>query len=285
MTSRRKNVRDLDTIADDIHKLERANIFDVGDLLIEAKAQCAHGQWLEWIWSNFEYAESTAQRYMSAATLAGKCRMVRDLKIGASTIYALTGEDEADLPAIVKELAKHANKARLAPRDAERVIKIGIGRQRFGDHPDATLLALLELSDIVGEPWHEKVVAALQEIQPDADEAALAIINEVVAKHEAEEADFEGDEFEDEAEQEANAILEGPPPDLPPPVTPPEPLKLGTNTVWAETDPFSRAVTDLLELRTKPIARFVGVVSPTELREVADFLLAVAAAAEKAKAA
>jgi hypothetical protein len=155
----------------------------------------------------------------------------------------------------------------------------------FGDHPDATLLALLELSDIVGEPWHEKVVAALQEIQPDADEAALAIINEVVAKHEAEEADFEGDEFEDEAEQEANAILEGPPPDLPPPVTPPEPLKLGTNTVWAETDPFSRAVTDLLELRTKPIARFVGVVSPTELREVADFLLAVAAAAEKAKAA
>ena len=46
MTSRRKNVRDLDTIADDIRKLERANIFDVGDLLIEAKAQCAHGQWL-----------------------------------------------------------------------------------------------------------------------------------------------------------------------------------------------------------------------------------------------
>jgi hypothetical protein len=283
--TKRNNARSLDAIADDIHKLERANIFDVGDLLIEAKAQCEHGEWLTWIWSNFEYAESTAQRYMSAAMLAGKSRTVRHLKIGASTIYALAGEDEADLPAIVKELAKHANKARLAPRDAARVIKIGIGRRRFGDHPDATLLALLELSDIVGEPWLGRAVAALQEIQPDTDEAARAVVDEVAAKHEAEDADFEGDEFEDEAEQEADTILGGPPPDLPPPVTPPEPLKFGTNTVWAETDPFSRAVTDLLELRTKPIARFVGVVSSTELREVADFLLAVAAAAEKAKAA
>jgi hypothetical protein len=36
-------------------------------------------------------------------------------------------------------------------------------------------------------------------------------------------------------------------------------------------------------LRTKPVARFVGVFSPTELREVGDFLIAVAAA-DQAKA-
>ena len=54
--------RSLDIIADDINKLERSSIFDIGDLLIEAKAQCEHGKWAKWIWDNFEYAECTAQR-------------------------------------------------------------------------------------------------------------------------------------------------------------------------------------------------------------------------------
>jgi hypothetical protein len=43
----RKNVRPLDAIAEDINKLERKNIFDIGDLLLEARAQCEPGQWLD----------------------------------------------------------------------------------------------------------------------------------------------------------------------------------------------------------------------------------------------
>jgi Protein of unknown function (DUF3102) len=49
MTTKRKNVRPLDEIADNLHKLERKNIIDIGDLLIEAKAQCEYGQWLDWL--------------------------------------------------------------------------------------------------------------------------------------------------------------------------------------------------------------------------------------------
>jgi hypothetical protein len=44
-------------------------------------------------------------------------------------------------------------------------------------------------------------------------------------------------------------------------------------------------VENLRELITKPAGRFAGVFPPDELREVADFPMAVAAAAEKAKAA
>jgi hypothetical protein len=45
---------------------------------------------------------------------------------------------------------------------------------------------------------------------------------------------------------------------------------------------YRGGVQRLLNLRTKPIARFTGVFPPDELREVADFLMAVAAA-DKAK--
>ena len=69
------------------------------------------------------------------------------------------------------------------------------------------------------------------------------------------------------------------PPDLPPPITPPEPQKFGAKTDWEGTGSFADAVTTLLELRTKPVARFAGRFSPSELREVADFLLAIASVA------
>ena len=39
---------------------------------------------------------------------------------------------------------------------------------------------------------------------------------------------------------------------------------------------FAHAVTDLLDLRAKPVERFVGKFLSAELREVADFLVAVA---------
>jgi hypothetical protein len=51
-TTKQTNVRFLCTIADDIHKLERKSITDIGDLLLEAKAQCEHGQWLDWLGAN-----------------------------------------------------------------------------------------------------------------------------------------------------------------------------------------------------------------------------------------
>jgi len=72
------------------------------------------------------------------------------------------------------------------------------------------------------------------------------------------------------------SILDGAPPDLPPSITPPEPQKFGADTEWEGRESFADAVTALLDLRTKPVGRFVGRFSPSELHEVADFLLAIA---------
>jgi hypothetical protein len=75
---KRKNERSLDTIADDINQLERANIFDIGGLLIEAKAQCEHGQWMPWLETEFAWSADTAERYMKVARLGEKFRTVRN---------------------------------------------------------------------------------------------------------------------------------------------------------------------------------------------------------------
>jgi hypothetical protein len=284
--TKRNSARSLDAIAEDIHKVEGKSIIDVGKLLLEAQDQCDHGEWLDWLDAEFDRSVDTAERYMSVARMADKFRTVRNLKVTVRTLYLLADQDEDDLPAIIKELAKHATKARLKSSEAERLISIAIGRQRFGDHPDATLVRLLALDiSSKGKPWYEKARAALLEQKPESAESADAIIEKIVEQYlsesEEEELTPDPDDAEAEAAKEAEAILDDAPPVLPPPAAPSEPQKLRAETEWAETGLFAHAVTDLRELRTKPIARFRGMFTPAELREVADLLLAVASEQEK----
>jgi hypothetical protein len=283
----KENVRSLDTIADDINQLARGNIFDIGDLLIEAKAQCEHGQWLDWLYAEFDWSVDTAKRYMKVAELSAKFRNLRNLKLGSTTLYQLADHENEDaLPTIIEELAKHAVKTRLKPSDAERVIQVGIGRRRFGDRPEATLVKLVELDQYDDKAWHEKAVIALQERNPETDDDANSIVNDIVREHRDAELLKEAEERErrDEMIDESDDIIDGPPPDLPPPTRPPEPQRIGAGTTWAEREPFDHAVTELLGLRAKPIARFIGMFSSAELYEVSEFLAAVAAANKQAAA-
>jgi hypothetical protein len=282
MTTKSKNARSLDVIADDINKLERANIFDVGDLLLEAKSQCEHGDWLSWLNDEFDMSVTTAERRMNVAKLSSEFPKLKNLKLAAATLNDLADhDDKEDLPSIIGELAKHARKARLKVRDAEYVIKVGIGRRRFGDHPDATLDAMMTAYDLYsGSVFYEELVAALQEQNPDTDEAARLIHDEVINRVVASRKVVD-DEVED-APGEIESILDGPPPVLPPPTASPEPQKLAAGTEWAETKSFVDVVKELQRLGSKPIARFVGMFPPTELHEVAEFLVAVAAADESA---
>jgi hypothetical protein len=41
-----------------------------GELLIEAKARCGHGEWLPWLGENFEFSRRHAQRFMQMAANA-----------------------------------------------------------------------------------------------------------------------------------------------------------------------------------------------------------------------
>ena len=102
------NPRSLDAIADDINKLSRASIFDIGDLLLEARAQCEHGQWLSWLEREFGWSADTAARSMRVAKLGARFRNLRNLKLGATTLYWLADHvDKQGLPAVINELAKH----------------------------------------------------------------------------------------------------------------------------------------------------------------------------------
>jgi hypothetical protein len=292
-----KNARSLDTIADNIHKLERGNIIDTGDLLLEAKAQCEHGQWLDWVLREFPWSAGTAERYMRVAELSAKFCTLQNLKLSITTLYQLADHEcEEDLPAIIKELAKHATQLRLAPRDAERVIKIGIARHRFGDHPDATLFRLGELLYWhSGEPWHEKAVAALQQHQPETDESACLIVNEVrdgqaAAEHKAKEAErkadekrlryLDGDDDEDEDEdeeevkdEEAESILDGASPDLPPPeaTVPKKPGAVATSAKVDDGVLVHSALMNLVHaLGTTEPETVAAYVWPDEVRELRD---------------
>ena len=99
----RRNVRSLDEIADDIHKLDRNNRFDRGDLLLEAQSKCEHGDFLIWLNNEFDCGHATAYRCIGAAKLAGKFPKLRNLRLRATTIDDLLDEDDEDLPAIIAE--------------------------------------------------------------------------------------------------------------------------------------------------------------------------------------
>ena len=136
------NARSLERIADDVHRLDRASIIGIGDLLLEAKASCEHGESGQWLKQEFEWSNDTAERFMAVARLATRYRQLRELQLSRTTLYALLKKDEKDSPTIVDELAKHATQSRLKASDAVAVMAIGRARGIFGDYPEATLKAL-----------------------------------------------------------------------------------------------------------------------------------------------
>jgi hypothetical protein len=117
MPDARKNIRTLDEIADEIHKLDRTNIFDKGELLLEAKEQCKaeREKWLDWLAREFgEWSHDSATKYMRVAELGSQFRNLRNLRLAKTTLYELAAhEPETYFPIIINELSKHASKKRL----------------------------------------------------------------------------------------------------------------------------------------------------------------------------
>jgi hypothetical protein len=246
--------KSLDAIAVEINQLTRRNIIDIGELLLEAKDQCEHGDWLDWLDSEFDWSPTTADRYMKAATLSSKFPILKNLNIAATTIYALADreDDDQDLSAIIDELAIHATAKKLRACDAERIIEEI--EQRLTDERGAEAAP-----------------------QDDGDDGNDRDDDD----NDRDDDDNDRDDGNSDAE-EAISILDCFPPDLPPPVTP-EPQMLESETTWAEAEPFAEAVTTLLDLRTKPVKRFVGVIPPKVLSAVIDFMTAVMTAADADK--
>jgi Protein of unknown function (DUF3102) len=94
--------RDVGALA----KTQRQDIFKMGALLIEAKRQVLHGDWLPWLREHFGRSESTANNYMNAARLLVKSPTVGDLKLSAGAIFWLVRNWDKPNGTSVMEIAK-----------------------------------------------------------------------------------------------------------------------------------------------------------------------------------
>jgi hypothetical protein len=64
---RRSANRTLAVISDELNialKREASDIFIIGGLLVEARAQVKHGRWYEWLRENFSLSRQSADRYV-----------------------------------------------------------------------------------------------------------------------------------------------------------------------------------------------------------------------------
>lgn len=70
------------------YSVERA--FDAGNLLIEAKSQLKHGEWLPWLRDHVEISERTARRYMRVASHREQIGHVADLTLNGALALLTT---------------------------------------------------------------------------------------------------------------------------------------------------------------------------------------------------
>jgi hypothetical protein len=260
------NRRSLEVIADEIHKHKRVDMFVVGDLLLEARDGCEHGEWYDWLYDNFEWSEDTADHYMNVARLVARFPKFRDLKLAKTTFYSLDPDDE-DLPAIYEALVKRgALKRQLKPAVAEEVIDLVRLRRKHGDFPDATLLAL----DRGYGVNDDKIIAALKKKKPTTE----AAVDKIVAGIEKAAAALESDGGGDHEGGEEEEAAEGP--ETAATVSPPAEPSPAPNLASRD---FDTAISRLKQLMTKPAAQFAGtVISAGDLEHVVDFIRAVAKA-------
>jgi|SRR5215475_771953 len=103
--------RPLETIAREIHGLDRRNAFAIGALLAEARENAEHGEWGDWLESEFDWSEETARNYLAVHGLTVKFPTVRDLPLPMRVLYRLGNDYELDgpsLPIVIEALVAAA---------------------------------------------------------------------------------------------------------------------------------------------------------------------------------
>jgi len=183
-----RNSRTLDEFAADIVAHQRSNIFEIGELLLQAKEQHP-GDFLDWLYVNEQDLGSvrSAENKMGAALLKRRFGNIANLKVGKTTVYHLVAfdKDHSTLTEIaIGALAAQTKGARLKHSDAEKIIELVRLRGEFGDYPDATLFALDDIATTKRpKPWHAKTTEILKNKRPETEEEADALILGVLQEH------------------------------------------------------------------------------------------------------
>jgi hypothetical protein len=154
-----------------------------GQLLLEARAQCAHGTWLSWIHANFDGSERTAQAYMRVVrewdnlSLKEDPQRVADLP-HREALRALSTPhiDEAPIPweALAEQVSDQddGTSARLA-------LDAAAARLRQLDDASATSEVLGELTRIIAFAGQQQNPAAARRLhaEREAGRAGIELAN------------------------------------------------------------------------------------------------------------
>jgi hypothetical protein len=114
--------RRLSAIAADLRKAlrrEATDIVDIGRLLVEAKEQVAHGDWLPWLQREFSLSERSAQKYMRAHRFVTEYESDSYFNLSQSALYWLS-EPRQDFfsPTTVKAILQEAKHRRIDEDEA-----------------------------------------------------------------------------------------------------------------------------------------------------------------------
>jgi len=236
----------------------------VGRLLNEAKSLVEHGEWLGWLQRYTALSARSAQNYMKAAAfadaIAAKSETVSHLQLhflSPKALYLLaSGKYSTKIVELVLDAARaaqrHINEAdvkEIARVGAKAAILSGIEADQKAEAEAARLLSLAKADGFeTVDAW---------EVAREADRVAARQAQEAKAEREA---------------AEAEAILDGGPPDLPPASEP-----VVASPAASHVATFERAVRMLREIETKPLRTFAAAnVSRDVLRQIARFLDEVA---------
>jgi hypothetical protein len=260
----KKPARKLATIETDLAKAmkaEGANVIKIGKLLLEAKKQLEHGDWLPWLEKNWDRSKRTAENYMAAGRLAAKFATVANLKLRPTALYALGRmiEDprlQETFDAVLAEAAeKWVDDARIVEiageidraAEAEERRKAEEARKRAEEQRRKAAEEETE-DDRKAREAREKRERAAAEI---AEAKAVAAAKTEAAKAEANRA-------------AAEALLAGPAPNLPTPQAEPD----------KDAQALEKWIDDGMRFTTKPLGPFVAALwsKPDNLAAVREFL-------------
>jgi DUF3102 family protein len=225
----------LDRIATQLRALlrgETKNVIEIGKLLIESREHLQHGEWLPWLAENFALSDRTALNYMNAAEYVAR--------------KSETVSDFANLsPSVLYWLA-----AGNCNEQEEAAILAATREGRVDQDAAAAICAALALAD-----------------DDDAEDA-----DNEDADDEDGSGEGGGQDGDPKENAEIEAILDGPPPEVPPPapnLAPPD---------YALRD-FDDAISALKRLMTKPLAQFAKTThTANDLEGVECFIRTVAKA-------
>jgi hypothetical protein len=281
--SAKKNRRPLADITRQIHAEERASVFKIGKLLIEAKDQLEHGMWLPYL-KDIGWEARAAQLYMAVASLATKYENISHLDAALTALYALTWLEENAVPLAIERLKKS-----VARKDNASV-------QRRTVELSALAFENPKLSEIALEGMHEAINRDCDD-DPVLSEAMQALASAIKEANPTTAEELEAirarpliDTLPDDPASAFTVHVETDPKSHVVEVDEePEPEPDDVGDVEPERPPryqelvdqFKGAIGALLPLAARPSATFAGLFAPDDLDMLSNFLKQVAAASER----